>query len=149
MGPGSERDQARFYAKVALPNEQGCMLWLPPPGSNGYGKFWLGGRWIGAHRFSYELAYGPIPDGLTVDHVRAKGCRHRHCVAPAHLEAVTMAENNRRSSSLTAENLRKTHCPQEHAYDDANTYIDKKGKRSCRKCHAAREYARNHGEREC
>lgn len=149
LGPGSERDQARFYAKVALPNEQGCMLWTKGLTSGGYGKFWVAGRTVLAHRFAYELWVGPIPDGLQVDHVRVRGCMSRRCVAPEHLEAVTHVENNRRSGSLTAENLRKTHCPQGHAYDEVNTYICSKGKRSCRKCHAAREYARNHPALAC
>lgn len=45
-----------------------------------------------AHRWIYEQVVGPIPGGYEVDHK----CRIRLCVKPAHLEAVTQEENNRR-----------------------------------------------------
>lgn len=94
-----DKDIRRFWSKVALPDENGCMLWLGKPRKDGYAIFSLN-RWpILAHRIAYELAYGPVPDGLQVDHVKSRGCRHRHCVAPAHLEAVTQRENIRRGNA--------------------------------------------------
>jgi hypothetical protein len=90
---------------------------------------------------AYELVVGPIPDGLTIDHVKARGCRHRHCVNPAHLEPVTQAENNRRKDEqepLTATRKRaQTHCHRGHPFDAANTIVRENGTRQCRACHNA------------
>lgn len=60
-----------------------------------------------AHRVAYELAIGPIPEGLTIDHVKARGCTRVDCCNPAHLEAVTYAENQHRgrNTKLTAEDV--------------------------------------------
>lgn len=129
----TERDERRFYAKVALPNGQGCMLWLKDKNSKGYGQFRLNGRRPLAHRISYTLAYGEIPDGLVIDHVKARGCTSPLCVAPLHLEAVTQQENLLRGEGSTAINARKTHCPQDHEYTPENTYAHK-GRRYCRAC---------------
>lgn len=49
-----------------------------------------------AHRLVYEYEVGPIPDGLTIDHL----CRNTICVNPSHMEPVTNAENARRASIL-------------------------------------------------
>jgi hypothetical protein len=60
---------------------------------NGYGILNTGpGKRARAHRFYYEKKCGPIPDGLTLDHL----CRIRACVNPDHLEPVTNTENCRR-----------------------------------------------------
>ncbi len=69
----------------------GCWVWtgyLSP-----YGKFGVSGRRPVAHRWSYEYHVGPIPDGLTIDHL----CRNPSCVRPDHLEPVTLQENMRRA----------------------------------------------------
>jgi hypothetical protein len=47
---------------------------------------------------------------------------------------VTHKENNARSNSPSALNARKTHCPAGHLYDEANTYVDRDGRRHCRTC---------------
>lgn len=124
----SERDEARFWKKVALPNEQGCMLWGKGLSHDGYAQFSLGGRRVYAHRVAYELRIGSLPEGMEVDHVRSEGCTNRHCVAPHHLEAVTHAENMRRGAAA------KTHCIQGHEYTEENTYVTPRGDRNCRTC---------------
>jgi hypothetical protein len=132
--PLSERDEARFWAKVALPNEQGCMLWTAHINAPGYGQFRHAEQAFYVHRISYTLAYGEIPIGMEVDHVRSRGCVNRHCVAPAHLELVDRDENMRR--------VRRTHCKKGHAFDKKNTYIRKDtGVRMCRACSRARRLA--------
>ena len=50
-------------------------------------------RSTGLHRVVYEHRVGPIPKGLDLDHVKARGCRSRACVNPAHLEPVTTRVN--------------------------------------------------------
>ena len=122
----------RIASKIEVAND-GCWLWTGARSSNGYGVSWHNLRAISAHRFAYELLVGPIPEGLTLDHL----CRVRHCVNPAHLEPVTMRENLLRGEGWTALNARKTHCPRGHSYDDENTYISG-GKRYCLTCRASR-----------
>ncbi|MGN6128498.1 MAG: HNH endonuclease signature motif containing protein [Humibacter sp.] len=136
----TERDEARFWSKVALPNREGCMLWTAYVDTIGYGRFGLHGKMAHAHRVSYTLAYGPIPESLVIDHVLARGCTNRHCVAPLHLEAVTHRENLLRAN--VGANMRaKTHCPQGHPYSGENLVIVKGGFRRCRTCNREHDRA--------
>lgn len=74
-------------------DEKGCWRWTGRHTTLGYGQLHVGGRDYLAHRLMYERDRGPIPSGLELDHL----CRVRDCVNPAHLEAVSHAENIRRS----------------------------------------------------
>jgi hypothetical protein len=85
-------DEARFWSYVEKTED--CWLWVGAIGSSGYGRLKVAGRDVGAHRFAFELLVGPIPEGLTIDHL----CRNRPCVKPDHLEPVTLAENTRRAN---------------------------------------------------
>ena len=121
---------ARFWEKVRIaPN--GCWDWIAAKGTKGYGYFRIGGRLRLAHRLAYETLIAPIPAGLESDHL----CRNRACVQPDHIEPVTHLENLLRGLTLIAANVAKTHCPQGHPYDEANTYIRSRGGRECRTCH--------------
>ena len=86
-----------------------------------------------AHRVAYELMRGPIPDGLTLDHL----CRNVGCVNPDHLEPVTMKENILRGYSPAAQAARRDECAHGHAYTPENTYRYANGSRRCRICQRA------------
>lgn len=119
----------RFWRKVYA-HPSGCWLWQGNKNSYGYGRFKDGSRRIAAHRVAYELFVGPIPPGLTIDHL----CQIVACVSPRHLRVATQRENILGSDGRGARNARKTHCPNGHEYDLINTYFDPRGRRSCRTC---------------
>lgn len=140
---------ARFLAKFERDDQTGCWEWTDALNNRGYGSLRVRpAPSRGAHVVAYELFVGPLPAGLEIDHL----CRVRHCVNPEHLEAVTRSENMRRApltdalrarrragaraagAATGARNVAKTHCPQGHAYDEANTYTTPTGGRACREC---------------
>lgn len=122
----------RILAHVDLDELTGCLLWtgnIHP--KYGYGRLCVDRVVKLAHRVAYEAFVGPIPEGLTLDHL----CRVRRCVNPAHLEPVTLAENKARGMSFAAVNARKTRCSQGHEFTPENTYVDTKtGWRQCATC---------------
>lgn len=121
--------EERFWAKVN--KTEACWEWTASLHPSGYGQFmYVGHRPRAAHRVAYEWLRGPIPEGLVLDHL----CRNRTCVNPDHLEPVTHRENILRGVGASARNVVKTRCDQGHPFDKANTYIDQRGRRTCRTC---------------
>ena len=94
MTPLTDQERTRrFWARVH--KTESCWLWTGSQSAGGYGRM----RWPGlphamcAHRISYLLSVGPIPEGMEIDHL----CFNPRCVRPDHLEPVTSKENVRRA----------------------------------------------------
>lgn len=122
----------RFWSRVVRTDT--CWLWTGLLNGRGYGFFsvWKYGN-LFAHRVAYTLLVGAIPDGMTLDHVRERGCINKNCVNPDHLEPVTVKENILRGDGPTARNSRKTHCKRGHEFTPGNTII-RSGFRQCLAC---------------
>jgi len=126
------RDVARLLLRVR--KGPGCWEWEGAHNSKGYGNFTLKKdgrhRWVGAHRAVYEVLRGPIPEDHEIDHL----CLNKGCVNPQHMEPVP---REGRINSVRYQ-AAKTHCPQGHPYDEANTYRQKLPSgtlgRSCKIC---------------
>jgi hypothetical protein len=137
--------------RTAPPTDEGCWPWTGVINSQGYGVLTIADQTlpgsaprslreknVAAHRASYEHHIGPIPAGLTLDHLchtRAVDCPggpqclHRRCVNPQHLDPCTSAENTKRGRSAN-----KTHCRHGHEYSAENTGRDSEGYRLCLTC---------------
>jgi hypothetical protein len=79
-----------------------CFLWLGSRTKGGYANLGVEGVTTYAHRLSYELNVGSIPEGLVLDHL----CRVRHCINHAHLEPVTNQVNTVRGRVATVNRQR-------------------------------------------
>lgn len=101
---GSEKGQPTRYCSGHRPRrwaepravrneETGCLEWQWARNRDGYGMVTISRKNYLAHRVAWEQSVGPIPDGLTLDHL----CFVRHCIAVEHLEPVTQSENAKRS----------------------------------------------------
>jgi HNH endonuclease len=131
----------RFWSLVLV--VENCWEWLGSDNGRGYGKFVVGRKHALAHRWAYEHFKGPIPAGLTIDHL----CRNRRCVNPDHMEVVTMRTNLMRGDAPSAINARKTHCRHGHELAPENVYLSSNG-RACRACVLAGQRRRYYADLE-
>jgi hypothetical protein len=130
--PSYKSESERFWLRVDKTDS--CWNWTAGIGADGHGRFYAGPqRHVQAHRYSFELHGGVIPEGLVIDHL----CRNPRCVNPGHLEPVTVQTNTLRGIGVSARSAVATHCPMGHAYDAENTYVTPKGHRDCRICRRA------------
>jgi len=132
---------ARFWSHVdRSAGRSKCWPWLAAvEKKTGYGRVRIGGRLEMAHRAAYTFARGPIPTGLTIDHVKARGCTRRDCVNPAHLEAVTLPENIRRSDAPNIVACRRGTCCRGHQFVKARQRAN--GGVDCPECEVVRKRA--------
>jgi hypothetical protein len=129
------REVENFWKRVTV-RADGCWDWNGALTHKGYAALRYEGNTRVAHRFSYRLLVGPIPDGLQLDHL----CRNRSCTNLGHLEPVDNWENQRRSPlTLGGRAIRSQTCPQGHSCE-AERKSD--GSRWCRTCHNANARAR-------
>lgn len=138
----------RILSSIDVHPDTGCWLYRGQLARDGYKRISV--RHDGvltrqpAHRVAYEVFIGPIPVGLTIDHVWNRGCRFRHCVNPLHLEPVTHRENILRGATRAAGNAQKDACPK-----CGGSYVvvpmSHRRQRRCVPCH--RELVRQRGLR--
>lgn len=79
----------RLSGETIVRDANGCWVWQLGLAKDGYGSKWTPSGSVVAHRWYFEQTYGPIEEGLTLDHL----CQNRACVNPDHMEPVTLREN--------------------------------------------------------
>lgn len=123
----------RIWDKIVRIPESGCWVWVGSISGRGYGEVWWKGSKAFIHVLMHKLFVGDVPTGFEVDHL----CKVRCCCNPNHLEAVTHAENVKRSSAwhhVVKKHKEATHCQRGHPWTKENTYIEPNGKRRCLEC---------------
>lgn len=123
--------EPRLWAKVE--KTETCWLWRGGKDGRGYGIIRAAGRLQKAHRVTYELLVGPIPEGMQIDHL----CRVKGCVNPAHMEPVTGLVNTRRAYVGL---VKRSKCPKGHPYtgDNLMNWGQTSGDQRCRTCERER-----------
>lgn len=122
-----ERVRLRAHTKWAADGD--CWISTYSTASHGYAQIgWQDGEDRGvvlAHRASWEQTNGPVPIGMTLDHL----CKSRRCVNPGHLRVLPNHENARRTSGR---DWPLGQCA--HGHPNSELYTQPSGKRVCRPC---------------
>ena len=122
------QDAERISKRITIHPDTGCWL-FPSHHKDGYSRIKIAGKTSLVHRAVFTYCRGPIPHGLTLDHVKAWGCTFHSCCNPSHLEPVTHQINISRGFFAT-----KEHCKRGHPFTTENTLILSTGSRACRAC---------------
>ena len=129
-----------FENSIPEPNT-GCWLWLLSLNREGYPR--SSGKFLRAHRASWAIANGPIPDGKEIHHK----CRMRSCVNPSHLDALTYAEHRAADfpHGTVNQNSHKTECRRGHPLSGHNLILEPGRSKSgfARRCRACRNSRRS------
>jgi hypothetical protein len=142
----TSRNIRNFWAKVQ--KGKTCWLWLgSPKGVNRYGQFAINRKIYSAHRVSYMMHFGEIPEGMCILHT----CNNKRCVNPSHIRLGTQIDNMTSAAEdklFHNHNKNKTHCSNGHEYTNSNTYWYK-GSRCCRTCNriSSTKYKLKEGQR--
>jgi hypothetical protein len=78
--------------------DSGCMVWTGKTDADGYGR--VGGKLL--HREVWAHLVAPVQDGMTLDHLRDRGCRSSACWAPWHLQVISDRGNRQREGRRPA-----------------------------------------------
>ena len=88
--------EAMFNAGIEPLVWSSCIVWTGGTTAGGYGQLRVNGRMVYAHRYAWERANGPIPEGVVIDH----RCWVRSCVNVDHLRLATRAQNTQNLSGI-------------------------------------------------
>lgn len=123
----------RFMQKVTPEPSTGCWLWTGAVDQSGYARLSIGRKNKTAHRISYRLFIGDIPEGLLVCHK----CDVRSCVNPNHLFLGTDSDNMK-DMALKGRGWNPrgamTVCINGHPLSGENLKIKADGARRCLTC---------------
>ena len=134
----TEKDRSRFWKYVEKPifNNLDCWKWKGYKNIKGYGQIWVKPKLYPAHRISFLMYKGSIPNGMVLDHI----CRIRNCVNPWHLRVVTVKENVLCGIGKPAILAAMKICSKGHPFNGKNLGIDKnRGQRYCKECRRLRQ----------